>query len=82
MAELTKLGFMDETLAPIIAKGSKCVDPVNLEITVDEDGNVHMWKVVTLIGIFIVYVIKMIGLLHQRHSLFQSEETQNERLEK
>ena len=55
---------MDETLAPIIVEGSKCVDPVNLEITVDEDGNVHMWKVVTLIGIFIVYVIKMIGLLH------------------
>ena len=64
MTELTKLGFMDETLAPIIAEGSKCVDPVNLEITVDEDGNVHMWKAVTLIGILVVYIIKMIGLLH------------------
>ena len=55
---------MDDTLEPIIATGTLCIEPENW--TLDLDSEYEPWKLVLLCLILLHYVYKMIGVINQR----------------
>ena len=68
------MDFMDELLAPIVAKGSQCVEP-NLLFTVAEEEQESWWKIV-LLGCFAVrLIIGLVGHCHERRLLLDDEGT-------
>ena len=59
-----KDGIMDETLAPIIARGSQCVDfdDINFDPEKDEEP----WKIIFLAFIVFKTIWILSGVIHQR----------------
>ena len=61
---MSRDGLMDETLEPIVARGSQCVPTDDLLVVTEEDE--EPWKLIFLSFIVIKYIWIMSGVIHQR----------------
>ena len=68
---MSKDGIMDETLEPIIARGSQCVPMDDLQVVAEDDE--EPWKLIFLICIVLKTVWIMSGVIHQRILLNDEE---------
>ena len=59
------VGMMDESLAPILAEASKCIDS-DLSIKLSEDDREPIWKIAFLVCIGLKCLLNIVAHLHQK----------------